>query len=131
MKARILIVEDEGLIALHIEEMLTHAGFEVAELFPCGEDALAWLARSPPPDIVLMDIGLAGSLNGIETARRIREKADIPVIFLTAFNDRHHLTAAAEVSPYGYLTKPFTAGVLVASLESALSQARSLHESVN
>jgi DNA-binding response OmpR family regulator len=120
MNTRILIVEDEGLIALHIEEMLAHAGFEVEDLFPCGEDALAYLATSPPPDIILMDIGLAGTLNGIETARRIREKADVPVIFLTAYNDRHHLSEAAAVSPYGYLTKPFTAKDLVATVEAAL-----------
>ncbi|MDD1682462.1 MAG: response regulator [Methanoregula sp.] len=120
MNARILIVEDEGLIALHIEEMLTHAGFEVPELFPSGEDAIAYLATAPPPDIILMDIGLAGPMNGIQAARHIREKADIPVIFLTAYTDRHHLCEAAEVSPYGYLTKPFTAKDLVAALEAAL-----------
>jgi len=125
MNARILIVEDEGLIALHIEEMLAHAGFEVAELFPCGEDALAYLASSPPPDVILMDIGLAGPLNGIQTARHIREKIDIPVIFLTAYNDRYHLSEAAEVSQYGYLPKPFTAKDLVAAVEAALLRTRS------
>ena len=125
MNARILIVEDEGLIALHIEEMLTNAGFEVPELFPSGEDAIAYLATAPPPDIILMDIGLAGPMNGIQAARLIREKADIPVIFLTAYNDRHHLREAAEVSPYGYLTKPFTAKDLVAALEAALVRAGS------
>jgi DNA-binding response OmpR family regulator len=128
MKARILIVEDEGLIVLHIGEMLAHAGFEVLDLFPCGEDALAYLASSPPPDIILMDIGLAGTLSGIETARRIREKADIPVIFLTAYNDRHHLSEAAEVSPDGYLTKPFQAKDLVAAMETALMRTRSPHD---
>jgi CheY-like chemotaxis protein len=125
MKGRVVIVEDEGLIALHIEEMLTHAGYEVADLFSAGEDVLAYLASSPPPEIILMDIGLAGSLSGIETARRIRQGADIPVIFLTAYNDRHHLTAAAAVSPYGCLTKPFAERDLVAALESALLQKRS------
>jgi CheY-like chemotaxis protein len=122
MTARILIVEDEGLIALHIEEMLSHAGYEVAALFPSGEDALAYLATSPPPDIILMDIGLGGILSGIETARRIRAKADIPVIFLTAYNDPPRLSEAAEVSPYGYLTKPFVDKDLVAALQAALSQ---------
>jgi CheY-like chemotaxis protein len=120
MKGRVVIVEDEGLIALHIEEILTHAGYDVADLFPSGEDVLAYLASSPSPDIVLMDIGLAGSLNGIETARRIRKKADIPVIFLTAYNDRLRLSEAAEVSPYGCLTKPFAEEDLLAALETAL-----------
>ena len=71
--------------------------------------------------------GFAGTLNGIETARHIREKADIPVIFLTAYNDRYHLSEAAEVSPYGYLTKPFTAKDLVAAVEAALLRKRSPH----
>ena len=128
MKGRVVIVEDEGLIALHIEEMLTHAGYDVADLFPSGEDVLAYLDSSPPPDIILMDIGLAGSLSGIETARRIRKKADIPVIFLTAYNDPHHLSEAAAVSPYGCLTKPFTEKKLVDTLETAFVQVRSSHE---
>jgi DNA-binding response OmpR family regulator len=127
MNARILIVEDEGLIALHIEEMLNHAGFEVPDLFSCGEDIIAYLATSPPPDIILMDIGLAGPMNGIQAARCIRKKADIPVIFLTAYNDPRHLCEAAEVSPYGYLTKPFTAKDLVATLEAALVRSGSPH----
>jgi CheY-like chemotaxis protein len=125
MKGKILIVEDEGLIALHIEEMLTHAGFEVADLVSCGEDALDFIEASPPPDAILMDIGLAGALNGIETARRIRKKADIPVIFLTAYTDRHHLAEAAEASPYGHLTKPFEAARLVTTVEAALDLRRS------
>ena len=125
MNARIMILEDEGLIALHIEEVLAHAGFEIVDLFACGEDALAYLATSPAPDIILMDIGLAGTLNGIETARHIREKADIPVIFLTAYNDQSHLAEAAEVSPDGYLTKPFTPHDLINAVKAALERVRS------
>jgi DNA-binding response OmpR family regulator len=121
MNTRVMILEDEGLIALHIEEVLVHAGFEVVEIFPCGEDALAYLATSPAPDVILMDIGLAGTLNGIETARHIRKKADIPVIFLTAYNDQSHLAEAAEVSD-GYLTKPFTPHDLVHAVKAALAR---------
>jgi DNA-binding response OmpR family regulator len=127
MHARVMILEDEGLIALHIEEVLAHAGFEVLDIFPCGEDALAYLATVTAPDIILMDIGLAGTLNGIETARRIRKKADIPVIFLTAYNDQSHLAEAAEVSPDGYLTKPFTPHDLINAVKAALVRAGSLH----
>jgi len=125
MNARIMILEDEGLIALHIEEVLVHAGFEVVDIFPCGEDALAYLATSLAPDVILMDIGLAGTLNGIETARHIRDTADIPVIFLTAYNDQSHLAEAAEISPDGYLTKPFTPNDLITAVKAALVRAGS------
>lgn len=125
MNKRILIVEDEGLIALHTEEMLTHAGYEPLAIFSRGEDVLAYIAASPPPDVILMDIGLAGTLNGIETAQRIREKSDIPVIFLTAYSDQAHLSEIREVSPGGYLIKPFREQDLVAKLETTLAQARS------
>ncbi len=125
MNERILIVEDEGLIALHTEEMLAHAGYEVLAIVSRGEDALAYVAAPPLPDAILMDIGLAGSLNGIETARLIREKSDIPVIFLSAYSDEAHLAEMREVSPCGYLTKPFTEMNLVAMLESTLGRVRS------
>ena len=120
MNVRILIVEDEGLIALHISEMLAHAGYEVLEPLPSGEEAIEYLTGTPHPGLILMDIGLAGKINGIETARRIRELADIPVIFLTAYSDQSRIREAAEVSPYGRLMKPFTERDLIAAVEAAL-----------
>src|SRR5512138_3095486 len=98
MHEQILVVEDEGLIALHYMEMLEHAGFIVPDPLPSGEQALAYLAWAPPPDLILMDIGLAGTLNGIETAREIRRNHTIPVIFLTAYSDRNRLREMAEAS---------------------------------
>jgi CheY-like chemotaxis protein len=122
MKAAILIVEDEGLIALHISEMLSHAGYELPEPLPSGEEALEYLKTAPLPDLILMDIGLAGKINGIETARRVHEQWDIPVIFLTAYSDQNRIRETAEVSPYGRLMKPFAETDLLTAVENALLQ---------
>jgi CheY-like chemotaxis protein len=124
VKATILIVEDEGLIALHISEILAHAGYMVADLLPSGEDALEYLSKTPPPDLILMDIGLAGKMNGIETARRIREHSDIPVLFLTAYSDQIRIRKAGEVSGFERIRKPFTEKDIITAVETALSQTR-------
>ena len=78
----ILVVEDDGLIALHLVELLEKAGYRVIDPACSGERALRTLERSPQPDLILMDIGLAGSLDGIETALQIRQKFLIPLIFV-------------------------------------------------
>jgi CheY-like chemotaxis protein len=107
MSARtILIVEDEGLIALHLMEMLTEAGFTVPDPLASGEDLLDYLERSTPPDIILMDIGLGGKIDGIEAAREVRKHYHIPVIFLTAYSDQNRMEEAQKVTPYRCLTKP-------------------------
>ncbi len=84
----ILIAEDEGLIALHLMEMLTEAGYTIPDPFASGEDLLDYLTRSTRPDIILMDIGLGGRIDGIETAREVKKRYTIPVIFLTAYSDQ-------------------------------------------
>jgi CheY-like chemotaxis protein len=118
----ILIVEDEGLIALHLVELLTNAGYSVQDPVPSGEDALRQMERDPRPDLILMDITLDGPLDGIETARRVRERYPIPVIFLTAHSNDHITTRAKEVSPYGYIIKPVFEKDLLAHVEAALQQ---------
>jgi two-component system, response regulator PdtaR len=102
----ILLVEDEGLIALHLMEVLTNAGYTVTDLITSGEELLALLEHSARPDAIIMDIGLAGEIDGIETARRLRDRHNIRVIFLTAFSDQNRLEEANEVNPYEYLIKP-------------------------
>jgi len=124
VKASILIVEDEGLIALHITEILSNAGYSVGDPIPSGEEAIEYLAAFPAPDLILMDIGLAGSLTGIETARQIRARADIPVVFLTAYSDQARIREAEEVSPYGRLMKPFTDRDLLAAVGAAIRKSR-------
>jgi len=121
MSPRVLVVEDEGLIALHLAETLVRAGFGEPAIFSSGEDLLEHLSCSAPPEAILMDIGLAGNLSGIETARRIRRSASVPIIFLTAYSDGEKIARAAEVPASSYLVKPVGEQDLVAALRSATS----------
>ena len=119
--ASILIIEDDGLIALRTIELLTKAGYKVPDPVPTGEEALEYLADSPRPDIVLMDIGLAGKIDGIETARRVRALHGIPVIFLTAYTNESMVKRMNEVGPSGYLVKPFLEAQLLGAVKQALN----------
>jgi CheY-like chemotaxis protein len=116
----ILIVEDEGLIALHLMEILTNAGYRILEPIASGEEALRHLEERSPPDLILMDITLDGSLDGIETARQIRKRYAIPVIFLTAHSNSLITARAKEVSPCGYIVKPVMEKDLLEHVERAL-----------
>jgi len=119
----IQIVEDEGLIALHLTQMLKKAGYSVTDPFYSGEMALQALEKSPTPDLILMDIGLAGSLDGIETAKKIRHQYTIPIIFLTAYSDRSRIEQAKEISSsFAYLIKPVSNEDLLAAIRDALDQ---------
>ena len=115
----VLVVEDEGFIALQIKELLEKGGFCIAGVTAYGEDAVV-LADKFRPDLVCMDIELMGRIDGIEAARRIREHNDIPIIFLTAHTDRERLTRAREAAPYSYLVKPFNDRELLATVEMAI-----------
>jgi len=115
----ILVVEDEGLIALHLMEILTNAGYRVLEPVASGEEALRHLEERPPPDLILMDITLDGSLDGIETTRQIRKRHAIPVIFLTAHSNSQIISRAKEVSPCGYIVKPVMEKDLLEQVERA------------
>jgi CheY-like chemotaxis protein len=118
----ILIVEDEGLIALHLMEILANAGYRVLDPVASGEEALRHLEESPPPDLVLMDITLDGSLDGIETVRQLRKKYTIPVIFLTAHSNGHIIARAQEVAPVGYILKPVMEKDLLENVERVLGR---------
>jgi len=120
MNPRIVIVEDEGLIALHLSELLVQLGFEEPAIFSSGEDLLAYLARSPPPDAILMDIGLAGTLDGIGTARRVRESMPAPVIFLSAYSDAEKIARASEIPSVRYLVKPVSVEDLKVAIQSVI-----------
>jgi len=118
----ILVVEDDGIIALRSQELLTKNGYSVPCPFSSGEDLLEYLARAPMPDLILMDIGLMGALNGIETAREVRRRYHIPVIFLTAYSNEQRVADAREISPYGYIIKPFVEHDLLKSIEKVLAE---------
>jgi len=103
---QIYIVEDEKIVALDIRNHLRTIGHEVIGISSSGEDCLEKL-DTLKPDLVLMDINLAGSLSGIETAKKINEKMNIPIIFLTAYTDDQTLMEVKRTGYYGYVTKPF------------------------
>ena len=84
--AQIMVVEDEGIVALEIKEGLESMGYQVSHIVPTGEDAISKVLKEPP-DLVLMDIRLDGKMDGIETASHFKENYSIPVIFLTAHSD--------------------------------------------
>ncbi|MGI9552521.1 MAG: response regulator, partial [Aurantibacter sp.] len=95
---RILIVEDDMVIAANISLQLTHLGYEVTGIVSRGEQAIVQ-AKDNPPDILLLDIHLKGSLNGIETAKAIQKFRDIPIIYLTANSDEATFVSAKETRP--------------------------------
>lgn len=118
-RARILVVEDEGIVAEDLRMRLAHLEYDVPAICASGEEALASI-RDAQPDVVLMDIGLHGELDGIETAERIRQEHETPVIFITAYADKRTLQRAKLTMPFGYLVKPFEERDLHASIEMAL-----------
>lgn len=100
------IVEDEGIVAMDISKCLTGLGYEVDFISDSGEKVIEIL-NSKKPDLILMDVELKGKLNGLETARILKEKFDIHIVFLTAFEDEMTLNKMGELSPDGFLVKPF------------------------
>jgi two-component system, cell cycle sensor histidine kinase and response regulator CckA len=103
---RVLIVEDEFIVAADLKAMLEHLGYSVMARLSRAEDAVTAVRRDPP-DLVLMDIHLAGEMDGIQAAGMIHAETDVPVIFLTAHADNATLTRAKATAPYGYILKPF------------------------
>ncbi|CAD6879633.1 diguanylate cyclase/phosphodiesterase (GGDEF & EAL domains) with PAS/PAC sensor(s) [Methylomonas albis] len=117
--SKILIVEDEGIIAMDIRRQLEDFGYEVVATAFSGGQAIT-LAEQSQPDLVLMDIVLKGEMDGISAAHAISETLRIPVIFLTAYSDPDTLRRAQATGAYGYLIKPFRPDELHASIEVAL-----------
>lgn len=120
---KILIVEDEVLIALDLESRLIRMGYLICGRAATGRAALAMVERDRP-DLVLMDINIEGGMDGIETADDIRLKFGIPVIFLTAYDDDHRLESAKLTQPFGYLMKPFHDKDLKITIQMALYVAK-------
>ncbi|MBN1531986.1 MAG: response regulator [Spirochaetes bacterium] len=116
---RILIVEDEALVAISIRKKLEKNGYEIIDISTSGEEALRTCA-SRRPDLVLMDIKLKGNMDGIDAAERIRELYDLPVIYLTAFSNVEILERAKISAPYGYIVKPYNDRELFSNIEIAL-----------
>lgn len=122
-KATLLIVEDEAIVAADLASKLGRLGYQISGTTGLGEEAIT-MARDWRPDLVLMDIRLSGALDGIETAQMLRQKFDLPVIFLTAHSDRATLERAKLTEPFGYLLKPFDQFSLETHIEMALYKHR-------
>jgi CheY-like chemotaxis protein len=104
MAKKILIVEDEKLIGLMLAENVKDLGCEVTRVVTNGQAALH-AVQTDPPDAILMDISLDGVMNGIETAKQIKAKQDIPILFFTGYQDPHLLSQANAVKPVGIVDK--------------------------
>src|SRR5215469_4078877 len=118
---KVLIVEDEGLVARNVSQQLSQAGFLVGGVARSGEDAIR-LATEKVPDLVLMDIRLEGSMTGVQAARSIWESLQIPIVFVTANADASTLDDVKTVPNYGYVVKPFHGASLQAVVELALDR---------
>ncbi len=115
----ILIVEDDGILAINLQDTLTGLGYTALKPVSTGREAVK-AAASLHPDLVLMDIELPGDMDGVEAAERIRSSTDIPVIFLTGYSQNHFLRQAKTAAPYGYLIKPVPERELAAAVEISL-----------
>jgi DNA-binding LytR/AlgR family response regulator len=118
-KTNILIVEDESIVAKDIQHSLKKLGYTVVGMCSSGEDAIKTV-EEVKPDLVLMDIMLKGEMSGIDAAGQIREKFNIPIIYLTAYADESTLNKAKVSEPYGYIIKPFKEIDLHTSIEMAI-----------
>ena len=121
--SKILIVEDEAIVAESLNDQLIHLGYQVCGTAANGEDALRIMENSNP-DLVMMDIMLEGSMDGVEVASRIHEKKGIPVIFLSAYSDNETLQRAKVTEPFGYLIKPYKERELHTNIEVSLYRHR-------
>jgi YesN/AraC family two-component response regulator len=117
--AKVLVVDDEAIITLQLEERLTRIGYKVVGMAASGEEAIK-KARALKPEIVLMDIVMPGTINGIGAAKVVHDELDIPVIFITSYADDKIIEEAKRVHPYGYIVKPFNEQELKAAIEVAL-----------
>ncbi|WP_461211356.1 HD domain-containing phosphohydrolase [Desulfocurvus sp. DL9XJH121] len=120
---RVLLVEDETIVRMDIKQRLVRLGYEVAGETDRGEEAVR-LAAELRPDLVLMDVMLAGDMDGIQAAARIQAECDLPVIYLTAYADDETLHRARATFPFGFILKPFEDRDMLSALEMALYRHR-------
>jgi PAS domain S-box-containing protein len=120
---RILVVEDESIIAEDLKDSLIKLGYTVPSIESSGEKAIK-RTEEIKPDLVLMDIVLHGNIDGIEAAKEIRSRFDIPVVYLTSYSDDEILERAKVTEPYGYIIKPFNERELLINIEIAIYKHR-------
>ncbi len=113
----ILIVEDEAFTAMSLRLELERAGYKVCNILSTGEQAVSF-AESNKPDLILMDIRLAGNIDGIEAAEQIKTSQNLPIIFMSGYDDKSSRQRAQKLNPLSYLVKPVTLGDLTDVIES-------------
>ena len=118
-KIKLLVVEDESIVAMDIKHRAESLGYEVTAITPSGEEAIE-LVKKNQVDLVLMDIVLKGEMDGIEAAQKIHDGFDIPVLYLTAYSDEETLKRAKITEPFGYIIKPFEDRELHSAVEIAI-----------
>ncbi|MGO8692260.1 MAG: response regulator [Rectinemataceae bacterium] len=118
--ARILIVEDETIVAMQLQESLEAAGHTVPEIVDSG-DAVMAAVLAHKPDLIIMDINLKSFIDGVDAAARLRLISDVPIIFLTAYPSQGSQDRALKTKPYAYMLKPINDRLLLDSVERALS----------
>lgn len=123
--AKILIVEDEVIIAMALEDSVHDFGYQVAGRATTGQRAID-IAMETKPDLALIDIRLLGDMDGIEAAEKISGRLKIPVIFLTAYSDDVTLSRAIRTNPYGYLIKPVRPRELYTTIETSIYKHRAI-----
>jgi len=128
MSVSVFIVEDELIVAHDIQSRLQHLGYQVVGTASSGEQALAQIGDLMP-DVVLMDVSLQASEDGVEAGARVREQFDIPVVYLTAFSDQELIQRIQITEPFAYVLKPFEEVELHAALQIA-SMRHSLERSL-
>ena len=127
-KAKILIVEDETIVSLHLRNSLKKLGYSVSHSVTSGEQALEFIAKKVP-DLILMDIMLDGKLDGISTVHLIRKHYKIPIIYLTANTDDQSFEMAKATKPFAFIEKPFKKKILKRTFELLIEQISNESES--
>jgi CheY-like chemotaxis protein len=120
-RKKIMVVEDESIIALDIKSVLNGFGFDVCAIASSGEESIK-LAKKTNPDLILMDVKLKGEMNGITAAKTIKKTLNIPVIYLSAYGDLDTINRTNGSSPFGLISKPFGEEELQSTIRKTFSQ---------
>jgi len=122
-EVRVLIVEDEFLIAMQVQGVLGQSGYDVCDLVSTGAEAIAYV-KARPPDVILMDIRLPGEIDGIEAAQAIRTCCQVPIIFMSGYSDAETVAQVEQIDFAFLLEKPVFSGQLDQAIKRALGQKR-------
>lgn len=113
---KLLLAEDEAITALSMKMELTNAGYNVCEIVATGEEVIIKVEQNQP-DLVIMDIHLAGKINGMKVAKKIKDSYQIPIIFVTGYPDKRMREQAYTLNPLGYFVKPVKLNKLISTID--------------